>query len=174
VIAAALLLPILAMPDQVEVGPFVITSHDYREESFPYPRNRKFSVLQWKSPSGPTVYSLNDDGEYVTVSFEVLGKGGKCLSNNDPVRLTVRPSVRFNIECELLDAVRAKRLAAEIRAARPYFAAAYANFYQATLRQHGPSLQRCRETGLGNHGPICVAYWDEGRSVTDQKNKRTN
>ena len=126
-------------------------------------------MLHWKSPSGITVYSLSDDGEYVRVSYQVRGEGGWCLANPDLVRLTSRPSVRFHIECTLLDAARAKQLSAEMRAARPYFMAAYVSFYKATLRQHGPLLQRCRETTFGNHGPICATFWDEGRNATGQQ-----
>jgi hypothetical protein len=174
VIAAALLLPISALANQGEVGPFVIETKTYRDESFPYARERAVTFLQWKSPSGITVYSLNDDGEYFTVSYRVDGESGWCQSSPDPIRLTARPSVRFQIECKLLGATKAKLLAAEMRAARPYFRAAYASFYKATLRQHGPDLQRCRETSAGNHGAICVRFWDERRIANDQpKNKRT-
>jgi hypothetical protein len=173
VIAAALLLPFPAIQSQSTVGPFAIESMRFREETSPYPRNRNVTLLQWKSPSGLTVYNLSDDGEYVVASFKVEGQGGWCQSSPAPIRLTARPSMRFDIDCKLLDSARSSRLASEMRAARPYFAAAYARFYDATLRQHGSDLQRCRETDFGNHGTVCVRYWDERRAATDQpKNKR--
>lgn len=168
-IAAALLFAILAVPNQGEVGPFVIESSVVRQEGSPYSFNSKVTVLHWKSPSGITVYRLSDDGESVRVSYEVSAEDGICLASADTVRLTARPSVRFHIECKLLDAARAKLLNAEMRSARPYFMAAYVSFYKATLRQHGSSLQRCRETTFGYHGPICVTFWDEGRNATSQQ-----
>jgi hypothetical protein len=176
VIAAALLLPIQPKAAQGQVGPFVVETRSFREESYPrVGMLRSVTSLQWKSPSGLTTYSLSDDGEYVVVSFRVDGEGGWCRSNPDPIRLTARPSVRFEIDCKLLGARKAKLLAGEMRAARPYFRAAYASFYEATLRQHGPLLQRCRQTTFGNHGQICATFWDEGRNATGQQmHKRTH
>jgi hypothetical protein len=82
--------------------------------------------------------------------------------------------MKFDVQCEALTTTQTRQLKSEIQAAQPYFTAAYAQFRTATLEHHGPRLTRCREDEFGNHGPICVAYWDEGRSVTDQQNKRTN
>lgn len=168
-IAASLLLAVLAISDQGDVGPFVIESSVVRQEGSPYSFDSKVTVLHWKSPSGITVYRLSDDGESVRVSYEVRAEDGICLASADTVRLTARPSVRFHIECKLLDAARAKLLDAEMRSARPHFMAAYVSFYNATLHQHGSSLRRCRETRFGYHGPICATYWDEGRNATSQQ-----
>jgi hypothetical protein len=175
VTVAALLLSILASPNQVEVGPFVIESSVVREKSSPYYFDSKVTMLRWKSPSGMMVYRLLDDGETVRVSYEVSADNGVCLAGANTARLTARPRVQFRVKCELLDAARSKLLKAEMRSARRYFMAAYVSFYKATLHQHGSSLQRCRETRFGYHGPICATYWDEGRSATSQQmHKRTN
>ncbi len=168
-IAAPLLLAVLAVPDQGDVGPFVIESSVIRQEGSSYSFDSKVTVLYWKSPSGITVYRLSDDGESVRVSYEVNAEDGICLASANTVRLTARPSVRFHIECKLLDAARAKLLNAEMRSARPYFMSAYVSFYKATLRQHGSSLQRCKETTFGYHGSICATFWDEGRNATSQQ-----
>jgi hypothetical protein len=178
VIAAALLLQAAAPVTVAQVGPFAVVTHVSRSDVSSYPRPQgyesKSTLLQWKSPSGLTVYSLIDDGEFIAVSYHIVEEHGSCIGNQ-LVRLRAQPSVHFRIDCPILSGTKAKRLTAEMRAARPYFRAAYNSFYKATLQQHGPGLQRCRETTFGNHGQICAAYWDEGRSVNDQqKNKRTN
>ena len=100
-IAAPLLLAVLAVPDQGDVGPFVIESSVVRQEGSSYFFDSKVTVLYWKSPSGITVYRLSDDGESVRVSYEVNAEDGICLASANTVRLTARPSVRFHIECKL-------------------------------------------------------------------------
>lgn len=177
-IVAALLLQAATPITVAQVGPFEISASVDRLEtpSYPLPQGyqSKVTTLLWKSPSGLTAYGLVDDGEFIRISYDIVEEHGGCIGQQ-LVRLTARPSVPFRIDCPIMSRAKAKRLAAEMRAARPYFQRAYESFYKMTLQQHGPSLQRCRETTSGNHGEICAAYWDQGRSVTDQqKNKRTN
>ena len=84
--------------------------------------------------------------------------------------------MKFDAKCDELTIAQARQLKSEIQSAQPYFATAYATFRLATLKHHGPRLARCREDEFGYHGPICVAFWDEGRSADDDqnKNKRIN
>ncbi len=184
-IAAALLLQAAAPVTVGQVGPFVVETHVRRLEGpmYPLPQGHEFksTVLRWKSASGLASYELNDDGGEVAVTFEVGMAPRNCLGRSGPLRLTMQPAAGFGrddllgIGCRpVLDTKQIKLLKAEVQAAQPYFATAYSVFRQATLQQHGPLLQRCRQTTMGYHGLICVAFWDEGRSVNDQqKNKRT-
>ncbi|RYD61650.1 MAG: hypothetical protein EOP58_14480 [Sphingomonadales bacterium] len=169
-IAAALLLAAFA-PGQDAVGPFVIESKVEREQGFPYPIDRKRTSLQWKAPSGLASYLLSDDGDAVVLTYQVGEPPRHCLGRAGPLRLADQAAARFGkddlLACNVLDAAQSRVLGGEVRTARPFFAAAYARFRTTTLAQHGPHLQRCRETTMGNHGPICMTFWDEGRSAPD-------
>jgi hypothetical protein len=179
VIAAALLLQAADPVTVAQVGPFVVETHVRRLEGPMYPLPQgyelKSTVLRWKSPSALSEYELVDDGQAINASFTVGRPEWKCLVASNRLPLTDKPNMKFDVRCEALTITQARQLKSEIRAAQPYFAAAYAQFRTATLKHHGPRLTRCRDDEFGNHGPICVAFWDEGRAVNDQqKNKRTN
>lgn len=177
-IAAALLLLALS-PGQDAVGPFAIESSTVREEGFPYPADRKLTNLRWKAPSGLASYLLSDNGDQVVLTYQVGVEPRHCLGRTNPLRLTPKPAMRFGrddvLACpKVLDAEQLRVLRAEVAAAQPFFASAYDRFRAATLKQHGPSLQRCRETEMGNHGPICVTFWDEARAPTEQRKDKRN
>jgi hypothetical protein len=180
VIAAALLLQAIAAPAASQVGPFVISTEKLEQQGFPYPVDLEVTSLRWKAPSGLASYELSDNGGMIELMFEVGLAPRNCLGRSGPHRLTVAPDRSFgrvdllSVGCRaVLDARQAATLAREVRAARPYYAGAYRMFFEATIRQHGPLLERCRLTTMGYHGPDCAKSWDEGRSFNNrQKNKR--
>lgn len=134
----------------------------------------KTTVLKWRSPSGLSEFRLEDDGGVITASFTVGGAPWKCLVTSNRLRLSETPTVKFDAACEALSPSASQQLKREIEAARPHFVAAYTQFRTTTLEQHGPRLTRCRKNEFGYHGPICVTFWDEGRSMSDQKDKKRN
>ncbi|HYI39455.1 MAG TPA: hypothetical protein VE053_03965 [Allosphingosinicella sp.] len=176
-IAIALLMAVQAAPVTETHGPFVIEREWLEDVGFPYMMDLKTTTLKWKAQSGLATYELSDTGENITSTSEL--PTASCSRFSRHRRLVRTLPGKFgedllSLKCgRPLSPEQIRILRSEIASARPHFARAYDIFYRRTIEQHGFSRQRCRETSMGNHGPICEAYWDKGIDVRAQgKGKR--
>ena len=178
-IAAALLLQLVSTDAKVAVGPFLIEAQTSRleEVSYPFPPGyeSKSTTIRWKSSSGLANFDIVDTGIAVTGTLRLGVERGACIVVSNNMRLAENPGMALGASCKFLPSEIASQVKRELEDARPFYAAAYAQFRIMTLRQHGTSLTRCRRDKFGYHGPICVAFWDLGRSADRQyKNERTH
>lgn len=175
-IEVALLIAAQAVSGTEAHGPFVLESKQFRAGS-PYELEHKITTLSWKAESGLATYELTDSGEEIAFNYWVGSKPGMCGLFADLQRLRPTPTRPFGDELlkscgSSLSREQVRILRTELASARRHFGKAYDAFFRRTTDQHGPSLRRCREDTFGNHGPICVAYWEEGQASSAQKQKK--
>lgn len=175
-IAIALLMAVQAAPVAETHGPFVIERERFGNVGFPYATDLRTTTLKWRAQSGLATYELMDNGENITVNFEL--PTARCSGFVRHRRLVRTPPGKFGEDLLGLGCGRAlspqqiRILRSEIASARPHFAKAYDVFFRRTIEQHGFSRQRCREDSFGNHGPICEVYWDKGLDVRARSTSR--